>query len=96
MPYNFTSNLFATWHYKEVVGQHQAPADVSLGKTRYAMYWSFWASGQTWTAWKITPRPRFGPRTIQSLASRMAVFGRVKTLQVDLTDILDNILHILD
>jgi len=90
------SNPFATWYYKELVGQHQAPTALSPGKTRYAMYWSFRASVQTWTAWKITSRPVFGPRTIQSLASRMAACGRVKKLQIDLTDILDTILRRLD
>ena len=92
MPYSCTYNPFATWYYKEMVGQHQVAAALSLGKTRYFMYCSFWASEQTWTAWKITPRPGFGPRNIQSLASRMAVCGRVKKLQVDLIDILDTIL----
>ena len=54
-----------------VVGQRHAPAALPPGKTRYPLYRRLGGpqsrSGQVW---KISPPPRFDPRTVQPVASR--------------------------
>ena len=57
----------------EVGGQHQAPAALTLGKTRYPLYRRLGRpQGRSGLVRKISPPPppEFDPRTIQPVASR--------------------------
>ena len=55
----------------EVGGQHQTPAALPLGKTRYPLYRRLEGlQGRSGQLWKISPPLGFYPRTVQTVASR--------------------------
>ena len=52
-----------------VGGQHNAPAALPPGKTRYLLYMRLgWSQGRPGRVGKISPPPGFDPRTIQPAA----------------------------
>ena len=54
-----------------VGGQHQAPAALPPGKTRYPLYRRMGGpQGRSGRVWKISPPPEFEPQTVQPVASR--------------------------
>ena len=54
-----------------VGGQRHTPAALPSGKTRYLLYKRLGEiQGRSGQVWKISPPPRFDPRTVQPVASR--------------------------
>ena len=54
-----------------VGGQHHTLAALPPGKTRYPLYrWLGSPQGRSGRVRKISPPPRFDPRTVQPVASR--------------------------
>ena len=53
-----------------LVGQHQSPADLPSGKTRYPLYRRVGGpQGRSGRGRKISPAPGFDPRTVKPVAS---------------------------
>jgi len=53
-----------------VGGQRHAPANLSLGKTRYPLYRKLGGpEGRSGRVWKISPPLEFDPQTVQPVAS---------------------------
>jgi hypothetical protein len=69
--YRYSSTLSLTSAIDEVDGQRHAPAALPPRKTRYPLYKRL-GGPQSWygQVQKISPPPRFDPRTVQPVAIR--------------------------
>jgi hypothetical protein len=67
----YSSTLSLTSVLDGMGSQRQAPANLTPGKTRYPLYRrQGGVQGRSGLMWKISPPLRFGPRTVQPIASR--------------------------
>ena len=69
--YRYSSTLSLTSALDGVGGQSQVPAALPPGKTRYPLYRRLCGSqSRSGRVRKISPTPRFDPRTVHPVASR--------------------------
>ena len=79
----YSSSLSLTLALDEVGGQLQAPAALTLRKTRYPLYRRLGGpQGGSGRVRKISPSPGFDPQTIQPVASRYTDYSNTLKTEI--------------